>query len=96
VYAVFGAAGNVENAHFPDEGHDYGPSKREAMYRFMAKHLGLNLKAALTSEGKIDESVTTLPEADITVFTADHPRPPAALKDSAEVAAALAKAKTRD
>jgi dienelactone hydrolase len=46
IYALAGAAGNVENAHLPAEGHDYGPSKRQAMYQFMAKHLKLDISAA--------------------------------------------------
>lgn len=93
VYKLYDALGNVENVHLPEEGHDYGPSKRDAMYRFMAKHLGLNLKAVLTSDGKIDESDTAIDPKSLRVFTDDHPRPSYALKDSAEVAAALERAK---
>lgn len=93
VYKLYNAVTNVENVHLPDEGHDYGPSKREGMYRFMAKHLRLNLKAVLTSDGKIDESDTNLDPKSLQVFTEDHPRPSYALKDSAEVAAALQRAK---
>ncbi len=93
VYKLYHAVTNVENIHLPDEGHDYGPSKREGMYRFMAKHLRLNLKAMLTSDGKIDESDTNLDPKSLQVFTEDHPRPSYALKDSAEVAAALQRAK---
>jgi hypothetical protein len=89
VYRLYDAVANVENVHLPDEGHDYGPSKRDGMYRFMAKHLGLNLKAVLTSDGKVDESDTTLDPRSLQVFTEDHPRPPHALKDSGQVAAAL-------
>lgn len=37
VYGLYGAKGKVENAHFPKEGHDYGPSKRAAMYDFVAR-----------------------------------------------------------
>jgi hypothetical protein len=89
VYKLYGALDQVENAHLPDEGHDYGPSKREAMYRFMAKHLQLNLKAAETADGKIDESDTTLDPAALAVFTPEHPRPAYALKDGTEVLKAL-------
>lgn len=93
VYKLYGAVKNVENVNLPDEGHDYGPSKRDGMYRFMAKHLGLNLKAVLASDGKIDESDATLDPKSLQVFTENHPRPADALKDSAEVAAALEAAK---
>ncbi|MEN3323122.1 acetylxylan esterase [Mariniflexile soesokkakense] len=46
----------VENAHFAEEGHDYGLSKRLAMYPFMAKYLGLNLDNVKNEKGNIDES----------------------------------------
>jgi dienelactone hydrolase len=95
VYKICNASGNVENAHFATEGHDYGPSKREAMYRFMAKRLGLNLKAVTTPDGKIDEADTTLDGNLLDVFTADHPRPASALKDGTEIAAALEAAKSK-
>ena len=41
VYSLYGKQENVENVHLATEGHDYGVSKRLAMYDFMAKHLGL-------------------------------------------------------
>jgi hypothetical protein len=76
IYSFFNADDNVENAHFPTEGHDYGPSKRAAAYHFLAKQLGLNLKAIENSSGTIDESfVKVLPQDDLRVFTAEHPRP---------------------
>jgi|AGTN01.1.fsa_nt_gi Dipeptidyl aminopeptidases/acylaminoacyl-peptidases len=37
VYALYGAPDNVQNAHFPAEGHDYGPSKRRAALQFIAE-----------------------------------------------------------
>jgi hypothetical protein len=94
VYKLYGAADKVENVHLPEEGHDYGPSKRDAMYRFMAKHLGLNLKT-VTADGKIDEADTALDPKSLAVFNADHPRPDSALKDGTEVAAALESARKR-
>lgn len=38
VYALYGAEGNVENVHLDYE-HNYNKASREAMYRFMGKHL---------------------------------------------------------
>jgi len=64
VYALYGKQGNVENVHLPDEGHDYGVSKRMPMYEFMAKHLGLNIKAVKDKSGKIDESKVTIEKYD--------------------------------
>jgi uncharacterized protein len=94
VYKLYGAADKVENVHLPEEGHDYGPSKRDAMYRFMAKHLGLNLNA-LMANGKIDEVDTALDPKSLQVFNEDHPRPDNALKDGMDVAAALESARKR-
>ncbi len=86
VYALMGAADNIENAHFADEQHDYGPSKRAAMYRFFAKHLGLDLSRVADAAGKIDESFATVHEReDLLVFTSDHPRPAYALSDAEQV-----------
>jgi hypothetical protein len=93
VYQLYGATNQVENVHLPLEGHDYGPSKREAMYRFMAKHLGLNLKAVIVPDGKIDEFDTFIDEKLITVFNEEHPRPEYALKDGEAVAEAVQAAK---
>jgi hypothetical protein len=90
VYRLFGATDKVENAHFQDEGHDYGPTKRLPMYRFFAKHLGLNFKAVARDDGTVDESDAAVDNLEsLCVFTADHPRPAHALKDSDAVAAAL-------
>jgi dienelactone hydrolase len=89
VYQVYGAAGQVENVHLANEGHDYGPSKRAAMYRFMAEHLRLNLKAIQTTDGQMDESDTVVSPESLRVFTPDHPRPAYALKGGDEVERAL-------
>lgn len=55
-YSLYGKTDLVKNAHFGDEGHDYGVSKRMAMYPFMAKHLGLSLDKVTNKNGEIDES----------------------------------------
>jgi hypothetical protein len=94
IYSLFDAPDNVENAHFPDEGHDYGPSKRAAAYRFLAKHFGLNLAAAENAAGKIDEStVKVLSEDDLRVFTPENPRPAYAVTDCEDVLGLLNKAR---
>ena len=86
VYELCGAEANVENAHFADEKHDYGPSKRAAMYRFMAKHLKLDLSQVQNASGEIDESFAAVHDAaDLHVFTADHPRPDHAVNDAEAV-----------
>ena len=86
VYELMGAADKIENAHFADEGHDYGPSKRAAMYRFLAKHLGLDLARITGGDGKIDESFITVHERDeLLVFPPDRPRPAHAVPDAEKV-----------
>lgn len=53
IWGFYDAADQVENAHFPEEGHTYGENKRVAVYRFFAKHLGLDV-------ARVDESKVTL------------------------------------
>ncbi len=60
VYSLYGKESFVELAHFPTEGHDYGASKRLAAYRFLAKHLGLDLTRVLNANGEIDERFVSL------------------------------------
>ena len=57
VYALYGGEGLVQNAHFADEEHDYGVSKRMAAYPFLARHLGLDLAAVTDEAGAVDESL---------------------------------------
>ncbi len=69
IYAQAGAPDLVENAHFPDEGHDYGPSKRAAMYAFLARQFDLDASA-------VDEARVTLePPERLRVFDDAHPLP---------------------
>lgn len=56
VYKLYNKEDNVENVHLVNEVHDYGPSKRAAVYKFMAKHLGLDYAAIVDKNGAIDES----------------------------------------
>jgi len=76
VYSLYDAADKVENAHFVDEGHDYGLSKRMAAYPFLAKHLKLDISRVQGADGKIDESFVTIEqEQDMYVFGPDNPWP---------------------
>lgn len=97
VYALFGATANVENTHFPGEGHDYGASKRAAVYPFLAHHLGLSLEAVTGPDGKVDESQCTIdpPEA-LRVFDDAHPRPANALQGVEAVHRELEQMKKRE
>jgi len=78
MYGWYGKKENVENVHLPLEKHDFGINKRTAVYEFMAKHLGLNLKAVQDATGKIDESKITIEkEAALYVFGEKGERLPA-------------------
>ncbi len=46
IWGFYGAEEQVRNVHLPDERHDYGPSKRRAVYEFFAETLGLDLAQA--------------------------------------------------
>ena len=76
IYRLCNAEDNVENLHLANEGHDYGFSKREGAYRFLAKHLGLSLDAITNSKGEIDEGFITIEDRPtLSVFNNVHPRP---------------------
>ena len=96
VYELYGAGDNVENVHLPEEQHDYGPSKRLAVYRFLAKHLGLSLDVVRNPAAQpgapeeIDESKSVVEEKEaLFVFDESHPRPRRALEGPEAVEKAL-------
>jgi len=92
IYGYYDATKNVANVHLPDEGHDYGPSKRAAMYRFVAEKLGLNVTGVQDADGKIDESRVTIEKAaQLRAFGAESPIPPNALHDVVAIEQALKK-----
>lgn len=55
IYGFYGKKENISNIHLPAERHDFGPNKRQAVYKFFADVFGLD---AL----KIDESRVTIEE----------------------------------
>jgi hypothetical protein len=85
VYEMYGASNKVENAHFPNQQHGYQLLKRQAMYPFMVKHLGLDAKGVRNMAADIfDESATVVetPEQ-MRVFDEKHPLPDHALNPGA-------------
>lgn len=81
VYELYGVADKVKNAHFGNEKHDYGTSKRMAAYPFLAEHLSLKLCEVQGTNGKIDESfVVVEKQADMLVFGDKNPYPKDAVK----------------
>lgn len=53
IYGFYGAEDNVMNVHLPDERHDFGPNKRNAVYEFFIKVFGLD-------RSMLDESKVTI------------------------------------
>lgn len=81
VYRLYGAQDSIEYLHLPNEGHDYGLSKRLGAYKFLAKHLKVSLDEVTASDGSIDESFVVIEnQENMYVFDAEHPRPAYAVK----------------
>jgi hypothetical protein len=92
VYGYYDAGNNVTNLHLANEGHDYGPTKRRAMYEFLANQFSLDLGKIQNADGKIDESlVTTEKETDMYTFDASFPIPEGALTTWEDVEVSLQK-----
>ena len=53
IFSFYGARQNVRNIHLPDERHDFGPNKRQAVYDFFADVFGLD-------RTMVDESKVTI------------------------------------
>jgi hypothetical protein len=86
VYSLYGKQENVENVHLATEGHDYGVSKRMAMYDFMAKRLGLNLNAVKDKSGNVDESKVTIEKYEaLLVFGKEGKLPATAVNGADEI-----------
>ena len=84
VYGLFGAQDKVEYLHLPEEGHDYGLSKRMGAYKFLAQHLGLPLANVTDGNGSIREDFVTIePKDSLYVFDHSHPRPAHAVAPNA-------------
>jgi dienelactone hydrolase len=78
MYSWYNKTENVMNVHLPNDKHDFGITKRTPVYEFMAKHLGLNIKAIQDANGAIDESKITIePEKSLFVFGDDGEKLPA-------------------
>lgn len=60
IYGFYGKEGMVENVHLPEEGHDFGVNKRNALYAFIARHFGLKVVS--------EEKVTIEEEEQLKVF----------------------------
>lgn len=90
IYRLYEQEDKVANAHFAFEGHDYGPNKRKATYRFMAQYLGLDISRIQGADGGIDESKVTVEDMKMMqVFDDSHPFPKNVCKSQEEIEASL-------
>ncbi len=58
VYKMYGAEEQLSNIHLQNEGHDFGPSKRNAVYEFFGTAFGLD-------KSKIDEEKVTIEKKEV-------------------------------
>lgn len=68
IYSFYNKQGNIESVYLPNDQHDYGITKREPVYAFLAKHLGLNLKAISGKNGIDEKGITIQQNDDLRVF----------------------------
>ena len=62
IYGFYGKTDNVKNIHLPKERHDFGPNKRNAVYKFFIETFNLDAS-------KLDESKVTIEEENALRFT---------------------------
>ncbi|WP_316818077.1 acetylxylan esterase [Pedobacter nyackensis] len=60
IYGFYGLPNLVQNVHLPEEGHDFGSSKRKALYDFLIEQFKLNGSVVRDKSGKYDESRCTI------------------------------------
>ncbi|MEZ4776348.1 MAG: acetylxylan esterase [Bacteroidia bacterium] len=90
IYSYYNQEGRVQYTHLPDEGHDYGPNKRQAAYQFLVHYLDLIPGRWQAEKGLITEAgITILPKEDLKVFTEDFPRPAYAVIGNEAVSALI-------
>ena len=79
IYQLYGKEEKVRNIHLPEEKHDYGKSKRMALYDFVADQFKLNRK--LADESKVE----LIDPSTLFVFGKNHPAPKGLLKPNQKV-----------
>ena len=86
IYGLFDKAELVENAHFPKEEHGYGPSKRAAVYPFLAKHLGLDITKVINTDGSLNEDGIVIEEIEsLYPFSESNPFPEDGIRNNDKV-----------
>ena len=80
VYELYRAESRLDNAHFPAERHDYGPTKRKPMYNFFDFYLDLDAGKLPYNYGFDESFVSILSKEELSVFNAENPLPDNALQ----------------
>ncbi|HWV74560.1 MAG TPA: acetylxylan esterase [Pseudosphingobacterium sp.] len=62
IYGYYEKQQLIENVHLPQDGHDFGFSKRKPVYDFLIKHFGLDDKLVKDAQGNYDETKCTIEE----------------------------------
>lgn len=57
IYGLYGAESRFRNVHLANEGHDFGITKRKAVYDFLAEQLGLDRIPLTNTPSKYPENV---------------------------------------
>lgn len=84
IYQLYGQEGGIGHTHLPEEGHDYGPSKRAAAHRFFAQVFGI--------DPLLDESPNrVLSPSELSVFQNGFTLPSKHLKGNEALLQALGK-----
>ena len=83
VYRLYRHGDRVHNVHLPAEYHDFGPSKRRALYEFFARHLRMPLIPEAAG------SIAIETPGQMEVFSAKRPFPPESLQGSEAIARAF-------
>jgi dienelactone hydrolase len=79
VYELYDVEHKIDNVHLPAEKHDYGYSKRVAMYNFFIRHLNLNTNSVTWSPTIVEDFVTILPQNQLRIYSEENPMPDDAL-----------------
>ena len=64
IYDFYDSANKIENVHIPDEQHDYGSSKREALYDFIGRICGIDTDKFKDKQGRYIEKDVTIESPD--------------------------------
>jgi len=68
IYGFYNQEPRLEHLHLPEEGHDFGPNKRNALYRFLVKQWKLQVMDSLKGFQHLEEKVRIVPKESLFSF----------------------------